>query len=118
MDKCPHCQGELRWPKKQCLWCEREAVVFCDYVFGQEKQNPGQYFSITDPIHTCDAPVCAMHAKRVGFICGGGELETIDRCPHHADSNPAMFVDMNEAAAKAARAEVGVIARRSKIRSV
>lgn len=73
----------------KCLFCDSEATVFCDKAIalvstGELVKRKGQApFAVTSmeamlsTSYTCDAPVCAKHARPVGHICGHG---TIDHC--------------------------------------
>jgi hypothetical protein len=118
MDKCPHCQGDLEWPKPRCLWCDREAVAFCDAAFGQTmvEADGRRVWAMASPFFTCDAPLCAEHRKVVGFLCGE-DPDTFDRCPVHANSEERM-ADITEADATAMRRAVQVAARRSRFAAV
>jgi hypothetical protein len=88
----------------KCLFCDRPATKFCDYILGMKgmqieeliKLRPGQdpqinhrmVFDTSDvESYTCDAPLCDMHAVRgeTTFYCGSGgcDIETEDFCPTH-----------------------------------
>lgn len=118
MDKCPHCQGDLVWPKPRCLWCDREAVAFCDAALGQTMQDcqGRKVWTLEAPFFTCDAPICDEHRKVTGFLCGA-DPDTFDRCPCHANNDTGM-VDLDADGAKKLRDAVNVAARRSRIASV
>lgn len=51
-----------RHKRKYCRWCGSYADLLCDFPV-----RPG---------HTCDAPICAKHAKPMGA--------NLDYCPKHA----------------------------------
>ena len=46
---------------KRCKWCDKERTKLCDFPKGRK---------------TCDAPMCDLHAKKVG--------KDTDYCPNHA----------------------------------
>lgn len=48
--------------RQRCRWCERYGDRLCDYPVAGK---------------TCDAPMCATHAKRVG--------RDKDHCPKHVE---------------------------------
>lgn len=55
-----------------CQWCATLSTKLCDFVVSSPQQ-------ITHK-RTCDAPMCAQHAKSVGH--------DLDYCPEHAHLAP------------------------------
>jgi hypothetical protein len=123
MDRCPHCDGELTWPKPRCLWCDREAVAYCDAAFGQTMKDchdvPGgrRVFDLGAPFFTCDAPMCAEHRKIAGFVCGK-DPDTMDHCPVHAADEGLPHLDITADQAEGMRRAVHAAARRSRMATV
>lgn len=79
----------------KCLWCGKPAVAWCDAVIGfkaigAHRDAGGRVTSLltgTDEhgeavAWTCDAPMCAEHAQRIGGVCGE-DPDSIDHCPYH-----------------------------------
>lgn len=66
--------------KTKCQFCRRPATLLCDFQLGIDVD--------LKKIHTCDAPICAGCATRVGtwFECGSHcDRDTVDLCPDHVD---------------------------------
>lgn len=53
----------------KCRWCENDSSKLCDFVVSSPQQVTHK--------RTCDAPMCANHAKSVGV--------DRDYCPVHAN---------------------------------
>lgn len=83
-------------PKVKCMWCDQPAVAWCDAVIGFKaigayRAANGRVTALVTGADehgeavawTCDAPMCAEHAKHVGRVCGK-EPDSIDHCPYHA----------------------------------
>lgn len=69
-----------------CLWCDRPGTFLCDGIIGC---SPGASVAVdwrTITYFSCDAPMCALHIKRVGHLRfsrrkDGRRCESIDHCP-------------------------------------
>jgi hypothetical protein len=64
----------------ECLWCSKQAIIFCDEWIGGGTRDG--LFTFEAPQLTCDAPCCADHSHRIGFVCGK-VADSIDRCHFH-----------------------------------
>lgn len=80
-------------PDHKCMWCDKDAVAYCDAVIGFEaisadRNDKGRVEHLLTGVGakmwTCDAPMCADHGKRVGFI-SGSDPDSIDHCPYHCE---------------------------------
>ena len=109
-----------------CMWCDMPAVRCCDAVIGLEpkgavRNGAGNVISLLAGLDgvqwTCDAPMCADHARQVGWICGS-EPDSIDHCPHHATHGEADMSDllMFQSEAEARRRDIYAEIRRWRIR--
>ena len=102
------------------MWCNKEAVRYCDAVIGIEpkgaiRDSAGNVASLLAGLDseqwTCDSPMCADHAKQIGWI-SGSEPESIDRCPHHLKHGEKpmrdliMFADEAEKKRREVHAEI------------
>jgi hypothetical protein len=86
-------QLELAIPS--CLWCGNPATHACDAPIarGTGTIKKGKLKLEFPLIHSCDLPMCAGHARKVGHMhlrfSGRRDgkrsaFETIDHCPYHA----------------------------------
>ena len=114
-----------------CLWCDMPATRYCDAVIGfgvvgVTRQPDGSLLPLAGPDRitgdiphwTCDAPMCATHAKQVGLVCGAN-ADSIDRCPWHAEYGDGkirdrLVVDADEAASW--RRQIWADVRRTRIK--
>jgi hypothetical protein len=102
-----------------CWWCSSESTLLCDQVigFGRRKDNT---IIMNEPF-ICSAPMCDLHARRVGHI-SGREPDTIDMCPVHADHGLGGIgfdrLVESEVGAEKARRAVQVKAWRSRMKVV
>ena len=46
-----------------CLWCDRRSTHECDAPLGRSGERPGDF-----KMYSCDAPMCSLHARRVGHL--------------------------------------------------
>lgn len=110
----------------KCMWCGKPAERYCDAVIGVEpkgalRDRNGKVTGLLaglDGTHwTCDAPMCADHARQVGWVCGT-EPDSIDHCPHHTENGEAPMRDllMFEGEAEARRRDVHAEIRRAFMR--
>ncbi len=87
----------------RCLWCENPATRLCDGTVGWTACNDLGQIGTGSEHFTCDAPMCDLHAHKVGHICGTKRMsnpglnepsairwgDTIDHCPScHDDPLP------------------------------
>ena len=109
-----------------CLWCGSPATVWCDATIGAEAVscvrdrigNVKILLAGTNShgelvLWTCDAPMCAEHATKVGIVFHD-QPDTIDHCPYHMKHEErlrdiVMFIDESISKRRAIYAE----ARRS-----
>lgn len=101
-----------------CLWCDRPATHLCDAVIVQGRSAKGLQS------YTCDAPMCAHHAKQFGFICirgKGRKADSLDRCPWHMDHQEEavheMPVAITDEDVATRRREVHALIRRERMRA-
>lgn len=112
-----------------CLWCDAPAVAWCDAVIGFKavaamRDAHGAVIGLVTGSDekgeavawTCDAPMCATHAKRVGHVCGT-DTDTIDRCLYHAafGAEPMEHLVMFEREAVQKRRDIHAEIRRQRI---
>ncbi len=79
-------------PEAKCLWCGKFAEYLCDAVIGQDRERylkrakARRSPETTHPAITCDAPMCAVHARGIGRVCGRGQgrSNSIDVCAFHS----------------------------------
>lgn len=71
-------------PPPRCHYCEKPAVVYCDFVL-----NPRVVFRAPAELATCDRALCVEHRRHVGHMCDrsrrttNNHSDTIDYCPEH-----------------------------------
>lgn len=108
------------------MWCDKPAVRYCDAVIGFEatgatRDRSGNVTGLLTGLDgkqwTCDAPMCAEHARQVGNVCGE-DPDSIDHCPHHAahPERPMKELVMFEDEAAAKRRKVHAEIRRGRMR--
>jgi hypothetical protein len=102
-------QLELAIPA--CLWCGKPATHACDAPIARStREIKAKGVPLHFPaIHSCDLPMCAAHARRVGLICLGRprRSESIDHCPYHARAMiPAPLQILSDAEAQALRDQI------------
>ena len=75
----------------KCLWCGKFAEYLCDASIGQDRERyleraKGRSHETTSASVTCDAPMCAAHARGIGRVCGRGRgrSNSIDVCAFHS----------------------------------
>lgn len=116
--------------RETCMWCDKPAVAWCDAVIGFEavaacRDPNGRVTGLITGTNehgeavawTCDAPMCADHAKHVGHVCGK-EPDSIDHCPYHAVHDEGSMQDliMFHREAEQKRRDVHAEIRRQRIR--
>lgn len=104
------------------MWCEKLATHYCDAAIGFEavgaiRDKAGNVTALLaggGKSWTCDAPMCAEHAKMIGHV-SGSQPDTIDRCPYHAEhrERPMKELVMFEHEALARRRQVHAEIRRA-----
>ena len=119
--------------EKQCWYCGRPAVVWCDFRLGATLGPPEQrQLAIGEPlpppppvVETCDAAACAgcqrrgwkQAARLILCVRGrkrrGCHIETIDRCHVHAQAGEGSSEWIGAAGVALARAEVRAACRRA-----
>lgn len=73
----------------KCKFCDQEATKLCDKLM----RKRGNKIDIDDC--TCDAPICDLHAEKVGKIFDypeAGAIDSIDYCPHHSGANSRLYI--------------------------
>jgi len=111
---------EARVSMTNCIYCENEATVLCDFTMALEpkhKTKDGLLLAgIKSQVFTCDAPLCRKHAVAVGHVCGEN-ADSIDYCQHHfydQGEYEVLFEDEAEEKRRALHAEI----RRSTMKTV
>ena len=100
----------------QCWWCANAATHLCDAVIGVERRADGTV--ILSETYTCDAKLCASHARKVGHLCGD-KPDTVDRCPVHAGAQETFQgLPRSQAECDAIRRQIRAQALRSRMRLV
>ncbi len=110
-----------------CMWCGKTAIRYCDAVIGFEatgatRDKDGSVTGLLTGLDgrqwTCDAPMCADHARQVGHVCGE-DPDSIDHCPHCTAHSERQMKDMVMFAgeAEARRREVHAEIRRERMRN-
>lgn len=73
---------------ERCNYCEKPAVVYCDYV------APSKHRLLNRAMKICDRPICADHRRLVGHMCDrsrrttNNRSDTIDHCRAHYEGSP------------------------------
>jgi hypothetical protein len=80
---------EARVSMMNCIYCENEAIVYCDFTMALEPKHALRkdgkitlLAGINSKVFTCDAPLCRKHAVAVGHVCGEN-ADSIDYCQYH-----------------------------------
>lgn len=107
-----------------CLICGEPATLLCDFVLGFQIVATLPHPVMDDSaMWTCDAPLCATHAKHAGnrFFSGSKAVEgveSVDYCPVHRESSPLEAKPMFAADAAFLRRGIWSRLRRQSIHAV
>ena len=78
-----------------CIYCGERSVLYCDFLLGFTDPDGDGLFSFEGEhvLLRCDAPLCLVHATRMGRIHAsgkGGFTDTIDHCIGHGGDDDRM----------------------------